>query len=145
MSNVVITVAEFRAAFPEFSDTTKYSNIYIERHIDTAMVFISDTNFLIKPKVRKLVIEYMAAHLISLETLDANGNFVNWSDSATSGAVTSSHIGDVSVSLQPPIATEEWELWLESTPYGKMLLSLLELQAPKAIYFRGRPNPWGIK
>lgn len=145
MSNIVITVNEFRSAFPEFSDTTKYKDQYIQRHIDTAMIFISDKNYLIAPKVRKLAIEYMSAHLISLENLDENGNFVGWSDSATSGAITSSHIGDVSVSLMPPIATEEWELWLESTPYGKMLLTLLELQAPKAIYFPGRPNPWGIK
>lgn len=145
MSNVVITIAKFREAFPEFADATKYKDAYIERHIDTAMIFISDRNWLIKPKVRELAIEYMTAHLIYLENLDESGNFIGWNDSATSGAVTSSHIGDVSVSLQPPIASEEWELWLETTPYGKMLLALLELQAPKAIYFPGRPNPWGIK
>lgn len=145
MDRVVITVSEFREGFPEFSNATKYKDAYITRQINTAEIFISDKNYLIRPEVRKLAIEYMTAHLIYLENLDANGNFVGWDDSATSGAVTSSHIGDVSVSLQPPIATEEWELWLEATPYGKMLLALLELQVPKALYYPGRPNPWGIK
>lgn len=145
MDRVVITVAEFREGFPEFSNTTKYKDAYIQRQINTAEIFISDKNYIIRPAVRKLAIEYMTAHLIYLETLDSNGNFVGWNDSATSGAVTSSHIGDVSVSLQPPIATEEWELWLEATPYGKLLLALLELQAPKHLYFPGKPNPRGIK
>lgn len=145
MDRVVITVAEFRDGFPEFASTVKYKNAYIERHIATAEVYISPQNFVIKPEVRKLAIEYMTAHLISLENLDENGNFIGWSDSATSGAVTSSHIGDVSVSLMPPIATEEWELWLETTPYGKMLLALLELQIPRAFYVPGNPRPWGLK
>jgi len=145
MDRVVITVQEFREGFPEYSDTVKYKDVYIERHIATAEIFISDKNYIIRPAVRKLAIEYMTAHLIYLENLDANGNFVGWNESATSGAVTSSHIGDVSVSLQPPVATKEWELWLEATPYGKMLLSLLELQVPKHLYFPGKPNPWGIK
>ena len=145
MDRVVITVGDIRAAFPEYDNAVKYKDAYIERHIATAEVFISDKNYIIRPEVRKLAIEYMTAHLMYLENLAADGSFVGWDDSATSGAVTSSHIGDVSVSLQPPIATEEWELWLEATPYGKMLLALLELQVPKHIYFPGKPNPWGIK
>ena len=145
MSYVDINVTDFRDAFPEFANTTKYPNAYVNRHLAVAQIYISNQNFLIRPNVRKLAIQYMAAHLITLETTDANGNFVGWSDMATGGAVTSSHIGDVSVSLHPPIATEEWELWLESTPYGKMLISLLELQKPTFIYKMGRPNPWGIK
>lgn len=145
MSRVEITIAEFREGFPEFADTTKFPDGYITRHINTAKIFISDINAIIKPAVRKLAIEYMTAHLMALENVDATGNFVGWNDSATSGAITSSHIGDVSVTVQPPIATEEWELWLEATPYGKMLLALLELQVPKAFYVPGKPCIRGIK
>ena len=145
MSYVDINIAEFREAFPEFSNTTKYPDGYVNRHLSVAQLYISNRNFLLRPNVRKLAIQYMAAHLIFLETTDDNGNFVGWSDSATAGAVTSSHIGDVSVSFQPPIATEEWELWLESTPYGKMLLALLQFHKPAFFYKVGRPNPFGIK
>ena len=145
MSYVDINITEFRQAFPEFSNTTKYPDTYVNRHLSVAQLYISNQNFFLRPNVRKLAIQYMAAHLIFLETTDNNGNFIGWSDAATGGAITSSHIGDVSVTLHPPVATEEWELWLESTPYGKMLLALLQLQRPAFIYKTGRPNPWGIK
>ena len=145
MSYVDINVTEFRQAFPEFANTTKYPDAYVNRHLSVAQLYISSQNFFLRPNVRKLAIQYMAAHLMYLETTDANGNFVAWSDNATGGAITSSHIGDVSVTLHPPVATEEWELWLEATPYGKMLLALLQLQRPAFLYKVGRPNPWGIK
>lgn len=139
-----ITVADFRQAFPEFSDTTKYPDQFLQRFLTLAQVYISNVSHKrLKDDVRKLAIQYMAAHLMWFYETDGNGNIISIKDEGA-GLQTSSHIGDVSVSMQVPQTNSEWEEWLNHSPYGRMLLALLGLHT-SSIFYVGTPRAFGIR
>ena len=53
MSNVVVTVSDFRTQFPEFTSVL-YTDGVISRYLTMAEAYISTKNFRIKPATRKL-------------------------------------------------------------------------------------------
>ena len=70
MSEVIVSVSDFRSAFPEFSSATDYTDALISRFITMAEAYCSTKNFRIKPATRVLLIELMTAHLITLNNID---------------------------------------------------------------------------
>ena len=144
MSRVELTVKYLRDTFPEVADSETYTDAYLGRFIILAEQFISSQNFRFKPSVRELAQGYMAMHLLTLSATDASGALK--SDTGNAGrVVNSASIHDVSVQMQAVIASDAYEQWLQSTPYGMALLALLTANNPVGVYFVGNPRAFGVR
>ena len=144
MSEVTVTVAEWRQAMPEFSSATVYPDAYMQRFLTQATMYISKKNFRIRPEVRVLAIEYMASHLLTLAAVDAAGNANSNAETAGS-IVTSASVDNVSISTLAPIAKDAFEQWIQSTPYGKAYWALLTANNPTGVFYVGTPRLHGIR
>lgn len=142
MSEVVVSVNDFRGSFPEFS-ATSYPDTLVQRFITMAEAYCSVKNFRVKPAVRVLLIELMTAHLITLNNIDPTTHESTGSGSVT-GFETSASVGGVSVSLQAPIARNAFEQWINSTGYGQQYWALLVANCPTPVHYVGCPA-WGIR
>lgn len=140
---VVVTVNDFRQAFPEFSDTTSYPDALLQRFLTWAQAYISTQSFYIKDNIRLLLIQLMAAHLITLSEIDPQTHTVV-SMGGVAGAEVSASVGGVSVSKQGQISKDSLEQWLQSTGYGQQYLAILQAHN-LGMYFVGNPRAWGIK
>lgn len=143
MSEVVVTIGQFRTDFTEFADTNKYSDGLLTRMLRTAKAYISTENFRIEPDIRVLLIELMMGHLITLYTADPT-NIAN-SMASNVGAEVSASVGSVSVSKQAPIASDGFEQWIQTTGYGQQFWGILTAQNPTGVFYYGIPNVFGIK
>lgn len=123
---------DIRQAFPAFKDLNKYSDDQIQIMIDQARCYISANKYgILKESCRKLGLELMAAHLLSLQDRINSGN------ASAEGQITSSSIDSVSISLAPPPSKNMLEYWLSLTPYGQRYWILLMSHAPAGLYFGG--------
>ena len=142
MSEVVVSVSDFRNQFSEFK-VADYPNALVQRFITMAEAYCSVKNFRVKPAVRVLLIELMTAHLITLNNIDPTTHESTGSGSVT-GFETSASVGGVSVSLQAPIARNAFEQWINSTGYGQQYWALLVANCPTPVHYVGCPA-WGIR
>ena len=131
-NEIVISAEEFRAAFPEFSDVTKYPDAMVNSCLTWAGYYVSTSKSgHINIERRTLMIELMAAHILFLrsQTVSATGGTASSSGggSTVSGQVVSATIGDVSVSVVAPKNADELSYWLNQTPYGQQFLALLRM------------------
>lgn len=141
---VVVTVSDFRGALPEFNDANAYPDAYIQRFITQAEMYISTQSGRLRDNVRKLAIEYMTAHLITLSATDGTG--ATKSDSSSAGmTLASASIDSVSVSYQGLIAKDAFEQWIQSTLYGRLYWALLSANNPVGIHYVGTPRAFGIR
>ena len=143
MSEVVVTTSQFRTDFYEFADTTKYPNALVNRMLTMAQSYISTINFRIKPETRVLLIELMMGHLITLYTSDPSN--IAGSMSSAVGAEISASVGSVSVSRQAPIASDNFEQWIQTTGYGQQYWAMLTAQNPTGVFYVGNPRVFGIR
>lgn len=141
MSDIVITVSDFKSAFPEFSSLT---DAVCTRFLTMAQAYCSTKNFRIKSSTRILLIQLMAGHLITLANPDAQtGNSTSAGNVA--GFETSASVGGVSVSLQAPVARDAYETWINSTGYGQQYWALLTAVNPTGVHYVGTPRLFGIR
>jgi len=131
-SEITLTVEQFRADFPEFTDPP-YTDAIVQAAIDRSACFISKTNSgPLKDECRLLAIEYMAAHLLKVCGGASGGN-----GGSQGGLVGSSSIGSVSVSMVPPPGSSSFTYWINQTCYGQAYLALLQTKAPAGLYCGG--------
>ena len=142
MSAVEVTVCMFRKQFPEFI-LVNYPDEAICRYLNMATAYCSTTNFHIRPQVRILLIELMAAHLMTLSGVSPQG--MATSAGSATGFETSATIDGVSVSKQAPIARNAFEQWINSTGYGQQYWALLTANVPTPIHYVGVPDVFGIR
>lgn len=142
MSAVELSIEDFRCHFPEFS-VAYYPDNVICRYLHMATAYCSTKNFRIRPSVRSLLIELMAAHLITL-AIDPTTHQEKTSGEAI-GFETSATIDGVSVSRQAPIARNAFEQWINSTGYGQQYWALLVANTPTPIHYIGVPDAFGIR
>lgn len=143
MSEVIVSVSDFRSAFAEF-DVTTYPDTLVQRFITMAEAYCSTTNYRIKPSTRILLIELMTAHLITLAEIDPTTHTVK-SMGQSAGFDISATVGSVSVSKQSPIAKNAFEQWIQSTGYGQQYWALLVANVPTPIHWIGNFRAFGIK
>ncbi len=137
MATILYNDANFRALFPAFADVTKYPQATIQQYWDLATSYITDctrTGYYEgfacvnrQPKQQTNALNLMTAHLLYLNTLVAAGQ--------PTGTLTGATIDKVSVQLQPPPAPNQWQWWLNQSPYGQQLLALLQVAAAGGRFF----------
>lgn len=130
MATVVLDITLFRTRFTAFSDDTKYPDATIQATWDTAIIYVSDVaNDCFEEKKLELALQQMTAHLLFLQDSISSGG--------VSGTVLSSTIDKVSVTLAAPKNSDDFEFWLNQSPYGQQLLALLNTICTGGFYIGG--------
>lgn len=131
MRCIPFNVAEFRAQFPALFCGSVITDATLQRYFDVATLYISDRAGGaycggMNTGQQTYALYLMTAHLAAISQAIGAGN--------TPGIVTGATIDKVTVTLEPPPVANQWQYWLQSTPYGQELLSLLQLAAVGGIY-----------
>lgn len=138
MTTIAFNPTTFRALFKAFSSTADYPDVVLQLFWDTATAYISNEIIPTSPcyggltlAQQTLALNQLTAHLAALNDLIAAGE--------NPGVEISSTVDKISVSMMPPPATNQWQWWLNQTPYGAQLLSLLSVAATGGFYHGGHP------
>ncbi len=118
-SVISVSVDGMRSQLPYFADATKYPDAVLTVDLDNAQNYISPLNFgPLRDNSRVYAVYLMAGHLQLLrERLNAGQTGV--------GIQTAASVDKVSVTLTPPPIKEQYDYWLNLTPFGAELLFLL--------------------
>lgn len=131
---IALNIADFRLQFPAFSDVTAYPDALLNSKFDISCDYISPETFGdMSTSSRTHALYLMMCHLMVIQTMiGANTGNV--------GVMQSAQVGGVNISLVPPPAKTAWKYWLNTTPYGLQLLSLLELKSVGGFFVGGLPE-----
>jgi len=133
MAQVTPVIADFRVQFPQFASDITYPDSLITAYFSIAECYIeNEANPCLSDACLLQSIYLMTAHLLAIQNLANAGK--------TPKFVTSATVGSVSVSVQPPPQTDQWQWWLSLTPYGQQLLALLQVSGAAGIYAGSLPE-----
>ena len=139
---MAITYLGFRNFFPEFlTGGTVPPEPIIEMFLEVATYYIDPRDSqcrMLNGKSLEYAIYLMAAHLYSLQLQRAEEG--SNPGEAQGGFVQSASIGDVSVTKASLPSKDTWEWWLQQTPYGQQLLSLLLAVSVGGTFVGGLPE-----
>lgn len=124
----------FRALFPAFESTVTYPEVALQAYWNTASAYISDVNggcYVggLSLAQQTLALNQMTAHLVALNALILAGQ--------QPSILTAAGIDKINVTIEPPPAKNMWQYWLQTTPYGQMLLALLQVAGVGGLYVPG--------
>lgn len=135
MAAIVFVPADFKAAFSAFANT---ANPALEMNFGFATDIISDfAPCGTSDQVQTRYLYLMTAHISALSVLIAAGE--------SGQIVTGATIDKVSVTLQPPPEKNQWQWWLNQTPYGQQLLAILQAQSAGGFFIGGTPERAGFR
>ena len=130
---ITFDVTVFRSQFPAFVSETTYPDATLQAFFDVATCYVSAVDQgRLTGACRQYALNAMTAHLVAISDLAAAGS--------TPAFVTSTTVGSVSVSVQPPPNTSQWQWWLNLTPYGQQLQALLTQAAVGGFLVGGSPE-----
>ena len=130
MASVVLSISDFRAAYPAFSDVVKYPDATITGAFNKAQIFVkNETNCALDEDRLETILYLMTAHLLQTQTNAVGGS--------TAGVIASASMGGVSVSIASPKNADEFQYFLNQSPYGQELLALFSILAMGGFYFGG--------
>lgn len=133
MATLVLNIPAFRVAFPAFADEGAFPKCQLEAMWATATCYVSDCNYgTLRNGCREYAISLMMAHLMALSVIVASGQIP--------ATVNASSIDVISVSLTVAPATSQFAWWLNLTPYGQNLSTLLAVRSAGGWYVGGRPE-----
>jgi hypothetical protein len=126
--------AGFIAQIPAYSDPTNYPESLLQQYWNGAINYVSDIgNFgAIQGTARQYALNLMTAHLIFISNLAQAGQ--------VPGMITDATIDKVHVGLTPPPLPNQWQWWLDLSPYGQQLLAQLQTQSTGGFFIAG---PYG--
>ncbi len=127
-----LDIQTFRANFPLYADETTYPDILLNAQYEIGKCYIADNNCTMAESCREYALQAMLAHLLYIRDQVNSGNNV--------GVITSASEGEVSVSLATPVVDDEWHYWFNSSPYGRELIALLDVQSVGGFYVGGSPE-----
>lgn len=129
---LVFDIAAFRVEFPAFNNAAAYPNATLQAYWNNATNYISSTNYgWLNCAPRQQALNLLTAHLAALSALIAAGQ--------TPGFVKDATVDKVSVSIVPPETQNQWQWWLNTTPYGQQLLALLTVKSVGGFFVGGSP------
>lgn len=126
-------VTYFRTTFPAFAATPP-TDATLLGYWDLATVYVNDRDnscWMLEGKQRVLALNQMTAHLAQLYAVVAAADVPA---QAQIGLDERAQIDKVSVSVTPPPVKTQFDWWLSLTPYGQMLLALLQGVTAGGIY-----------
>lgn len=134
---ITLVIADFRALFPQFANSTTFPDVAIQMQFDLATSYVSaDTYGCMPIAARTHALYLMTAHLLALGVIIAAGGYTG-----RPGIATASRVGDVQVTVEaPPFGTSQWRWWLNTTPYGGQLVALLDVQSVGGFMIGGLPE-----
>lgn len=137
MTTIVFNATDFRAMYPAYSNQTVFTDSILQLYWDTATAYVSDQTggcyvYGFKLGQQTLALNLMTAHLAYINALTSTGQ--------AGGVMTGATIDKISVTLQPPPSSNNWQFWLNQSPYGQQLLALLSNAAVGGFYFGGYPT-----
>lgn len=115
---MAVTLASFRAVFPEFGDATKYPDPAIQFWLDQAGVTLPQS---IPPGQVDLATMLYIAHNLTLGILSASG----MGGAGSFAPVSSKSVGPVSKSMDTSAVTSSGAGIWNSTAYGQRFYALL--------------------
>jgi hypothetical protein len=124
MPTIQLNTENFRLLFSAFSNSTKYPDAKIQLFWNNSGSYINNQAGGcycggLSTAQQTLALNYMTAHLLFIADQAASGE--------TGGVLTGATIDKISVSLEPPPQTNQWQWWLNQSPYGQELLALLQV------------------
>lgn len=130
--NVIkVTVQGMRMQLPYFADVDKYPDEVLSLDLENAQNYISPLNLgPLKNNSRAYAIYLMAGHLQLLRDRLSAGN-------TGTGLQTGASVDRVSVTLTPPPFKDQFDYWLNLTPFGAELLFLLSTVTGVGWYIGG--------
>lgn len=134
MTQLAFDATIFREQFPAFINPITYPTSVLEMYWGMAGCYVDnniEAQTLLSDCLR-LALNYVVAHMAYLNGLILAGQ--------TPQIISSSTIDKVSVTLEPPPAKDNWNWWLNTTPYGQALLALLQVKAVGGLYVGGLPE-----
>lgn len=132
MTELVLTLSDFRAAFTAFVNPNVYPDTVIEMFFGNACEYVSPENYgTLRDSSRQLALYQMTAHLLRLNDM------VNENEGAAATMVQGAKVDQVSVTLTPPPVKSQFAWWLNLTPYGQSLWALLQQKAVGGMYIGG--------
>ena len=126
--------AAFRALFPTYANANNYPVPVIQANWNSATLYISNRytgscwNRLTLAQQTQ-AINLMTAHLLYVAGQIAAGK--------TSVVVAGATIDKIALTLEPPPAANQWQWWLNTSPFGIQLLALLQVASVGGFYFPG--------
>ena len=131
--------AQFIALFPAYADPTAYPEATLQAFWNSAISYISDNANCgsLTGDDRQLAINLMTAHLVYISGLIAAGQVPGLMQNAT--------IDKVTVGLTPPPIPNQFQWWLNVSPYGQQLLALLQAHSVGGYYIGGSPVLAGFR
>lgn len=142
MTTIVFDEKIFRGLFPAFKNPTVYSADVLSLLWETATAYVSNQTggcYIggLTTAQQTLALNQMTAHLTALQTQIDSGQ--------GTGLVQSATVDKVTVSLTPPPETNQWQWWLNQTPYGQQLLALLSVKAVGGNYYGAYPTAFTLR
>ena len=122
---------QFRAQFPAFANTTTYPEATLQAYYTAAGSYVANTayGFLASSGATPLALNLLTAHLVQIGYTAIAGQ--------TTGVLVTAGIDKVNIGLQQAVLKNQWQYWLQSTPYGQQLLALLQVQSAGGLYTPG--------
>jgi len=134
---IPLNISEFRINFPAYASETDYPDSLLNAQYEVGKCYITDNDCTMPEACREYALQLMLAHLLFIRDLVNSGSNV--------GIITSASEGDVSVSLAQPRVDDGWNYWFNSSPHGRELLAMLEVQSAGGFYVGGMPERRGFR
>lgn len=139
-TTLVYNDMDFRAAFPFFANMTTYPEAVLSMNFTNGTNYISNYNYgWLQNGNRQFALYLMTAHLTALNDLIVANN----------GAVpmieTQAKIDKIAVTVKPPPETNQWQYWLNLTPWGAMLLAELQVASAGGWLIGGLPERFAFR
>lgn len=136
--NWTFDIAAFRVSFPEFANITNFPDELLQADWNNATCYITPNVYnygRLSGDCQYFALTLMTAHLAKSALILSNSNYQQ-----VPGLMQQATIGQVSVSLTPPKLQNQWQWWLQTTPYGQQLLALLQVKSVGGFYSGGSPE-----
>lgn len=121
-----LNITTFRATFPAFADENVYPDATLELWYSTGKCYLKDNDCVLPPECRENALMMMLAHLLYIQDMIASGQAAR--------QIASAGEGDVNLSLVEPPNSSNFSYWLNISPYGGMILSMLEIAFGGGMY-----------
>lgn len=138
MSTLVFDYGTFIVQFPAYSNATTYPEATLQMYWDIGTNFVSNNTVcaVMNVAAQTYALNLMTAHLAYINDLIASGQIPALMQNAT--------IDKVAVTLTPPPVPNQFAWWMNLSPYGQQLYSLLQVSSVGGFYIGGSPTRFGV-